>query len=172
MKLKSVRNKTIDFTAKDGEEYLKRCVKAEDYRGETDKTVLGDAFLGLKSVNDGSVDLLIVDPPYNLRKDFGGNEFKKLSFEGYAEYTEKWIAAVKPKLKPTASVYVCCDWESSLIIGEILARHFILRNRITWQREKGRGASKNWKNSMEDVFFATVGKDYVFNLDAVNREKG
>ncbi|MBQ6921549.1 MAG: site-specific DNA-methyltransferase [Clostridia bacterium] len=171
MKLKSVRNKTIDFTAKDGEEYLKRCVKAEDYRGETDKTVLGDAFLGLKSVNDGSVDLLIVDPPYNLRKDFGGNEFKKLSFEGYAEYTEKWIAAVKPKLKPTASVYVCCDWESSLIIGEILARHFILRNRITWQREKGRGASKNWKNSMEDVFFATVGKDYVFNLDAVKQRK-
>ena len=171
MKLKSERNKTIDFTAKDGEEYLKRCVKAEDYRGETDKTVLGDAFLGLKSVNDGSVDLLIVDPPYNLRKDFGGNEFKKLSFEGYAEYTEKWIAAVKPKLKPTASVYVCCDWESSLIIGEILARHFILRNRITWQREKGRGASKNWKNSMEDVFFATVGKDYVFNLDAVKQRK-
>ena len=171
MKLKSERNKTIDFTAKDGEEYLKRCVKAEDYRGETDKTVLGDAFLGLKSVKDGSVDLLIVDPPYNLRKDFGGNEFKKLSFEGYAEYTEKWIAAVKPKLKPTASVYVCCDWESSLIIGEILARHFILRNRITWQREKGRGASKNWKNSMEDVFFATVGKDYVFNLDAVKQRK-
>ena len=118
-----------------------------------------------------SVDLLIVDPPYNLDKDFHGNTFKKRGVEDYYEYTESWINAVKPKLKDTASIYVCCDWKSALAIGIVLDKHFKLRNRITWQREKGRGAKTNWKNSMEDVFFATVSDKYTFNLDAVKQRK-
>ena len=53
----------------------------------------------------------------------------------------------------------------------ILSKKLILRNRITWQREKGRGAKKNWKNSMEDIFFLTVSDEYTFNLDAVKQRK-
>ena len=169
--MKSLRNKTIDFPLEDGGKYLSKCIRAEDYRGETDVIVSGDAFTALQVVKEQSVDLLIVDPPYNLCKDFGGNRFKKLGEEDYAAYTEKWIDAVKPKLKPTASVYVCCDWESAIVIGEILRKRFILRNRITWEREKGRGAKRNWKNSMEDVFFATVGDEYTFNLGAVKQRR-
>ncbi len=169
--MKSERNKTIDFSVSDGEKYLKRCYAAQSYDGKQNAVVIGDAFIAIDRVKDCSVDLLIVDPPYNLFKDFGGNSFKKLGLEDYALYTEKWIAAVKPKLKPTASVYVCCDWESAIVIGGILQKRFILRNRITWEREKGRGAKRNWKNSMEDVFFATVGKDYTFNLDAVKQRR-
>ncbi len=169
--MKSERNKTIDFSLSDGEKYLSKCVLSENYNGETDFTVIGDVFTAINKVKDCSVDLLIVDPPYNLFKDFGGKSFKKLGKEEYALYTEKWINAVIPKLKPTASVYVCCDWESAIVIGAVLNNHFILRNRITWQREKGRGAKRNWKNSMEDIFFATVGKDYTFNLDAVKQRR-
>lgn len=43
----------------------------------------------------------------------------------------------------------------------------VVRNRITWEREKGRGALTNWKNSSEDIWFCTVGNDYQFNVDAV-----
>ena len=169
--MKSARNKTIDFSVDDGKEYLDKCYKAENYKGETDVVVLGDVFSALERVKDNSVDLLIVDPPYNLFKNFGGNSFKKLNSEKYAEYTNEWIDAVIPKLKPTASVYVCCDWESAIVIGEILQKRFVLRNRITWEREKGRGAKRNWKNSMEDIFFATVGEEYTFNLDAVKQRR-
>ena len=169
--MKSERNKTIDFLLSDGERYFKNCLSAENYNGETDCIVAGDAFSAIEKVKDNSVDLLIVDPPYNLFKDFGGNRFKKLGEKEYALYTEKWIKAVMPKLKPTASVYVCCDWESALVIGVILRKYFILRNRITWQREKGRGAKRNWKNSMEDVFFATCGDNYAFNLNAVKQRR-
>jgi site-specific DNA-methyltransferase (adenine-specific) len=42
-----------------------------------------------------------------------------------------------------------------------------VRNRITWEREKGRGARHNWKNASEDIWFCTVGDDYVFNVDDV-----
>ena len=166
--MKSGRNKTIDFSLEEGKKYLDNCVNVENMGDfPVNKTVNGDTFAVLKKLRDECVDLLIVDPPYNLYKDFNGNGFKKTDNESYADYTEKWIEAVRPKLKKTASVYVCSDWKSSIVIGEILEKHFVLRNRITWQREKGRGAAKNWKNSMEDVFFATVGEDYRFNLSEV-----
>ena len=170
--MKSTRNKTIDFPLEVAGEYLNLCVK-ESAVSEIpiNSIVVGDAYKALDKVKDNSVDLLIVDPPYNLDKDFHGNGFKKQDNQKYAEYTEEWIEAVKPKLKESASIYVCCDWKSALVIGSILDKHFILRNRITWQREKGRGAKANWKNSMEDVFFATVSNDYTFNLDAVKVRK-
>lgn len=170
--MKSERNKTIDFPLEVADEYLSFCVKEEQVAEiAPNSIVIGDAFNALEKVKDKSVDLLIVDPPYNLDKNFHGNGFKKQNNQQYAEYTEKWLLAVKGKLKDTASLYVCCDWKSALVIGGILDEHFILRNRITWQREKGRGAKTNWKNSMEDVFFATVSNDYTFNLDAVKVRK-
>ena len=170
--MKSERNKTIDFTLEEGKIYLKNCIDADKIKDNpVNKTVLGDTFTALKNLPDKSVDLLIVDPPYNLFKNFHGNGFNKISDEKYFEYTEKWIDAVKPKLKDTASVYVCCDWKSALVIGPVIDKHFILRNRITWEREKGRGAKSNWKNSMEDIFFATVTDNYTFNLDAVKVRK-
>ena len=85
----------------------------------------------------------------------------------YEEYTKKWISLIYPILKQNGSIYVCCDWESSLIIGNVLSDFFDIKNRITWQREKGRGAKSNWKNGMEDIWFCTKGNDYTFNLDKV-----
>lgn len=170
--MKSERNKTIDFSLEEGKEFLDNCIDVNKVKEIPEcVTVLGDAYLALEKIKDKSVDLLIVDPPYNLDKDFHGNVFSKRRDADYAIYTEKWIKAVKNKLKDTASVYVCCDWKSALVIGGIVDEHFILRNRITWQREKGRGAKANWKNSMEDIFFATVSDKYTFNLDAVKQRK-
>ena len=170
--MKSQRNKTIDFSLEEGKEYLERVVVEKEVTDiKTNSTVCGDSFRALKKIPDKSVDLLIVDPPYNLDKDFHGNGFRKTRDDKYAAYTEKWINAVKPKLKDTASIYVCCDWRSGMVIGNLINEHFILRNRITWQREKGRGAKFNWKNSMEDIYFATVSDKFTFNLDAVKQRK-
>ena len=79
--------------------------------------------------------------------------------------------AVKPLLKKDGSIYICCDWKTSLIVGTVIEEFFQVRNRITWQREKGRGASANWKNSMEDIWFATNSSDYKFHLDNVKIRK-
>ncbi len=170
--MKSKRNKTIDFPIDKADKYLSKCAKVSAAaKLEPNVIAIGDAFDALKKIKDRSVDLLIVDPPYNLSKDFHGKTFKKMDGEKYAEYTRAWISAVLPKLKETASVYVCCDWISSLEIGKLIAENFILRNRITWEREKGRGAKSNWKNSMEDIFFATVSDKYTFNLEAVKQRR-
>lgn len=169
---KSSRNKTIDFPLEKAGKYLQLCKTEKDISIiEPNSIVIGDVYSALNKIENQTVDLLIVDPPYNLDKAFHGNKFKKLDDSEYAKYTEQWIKAILPKLKKTASVYVCCDWKSSLVIGSLLAKYFILRNRITWQREKGRGAKANWKNSMEDIFFATVSDEYTFNIEAVKQRK-
>lgn len=171
MKTKAARNKTIDISIEEGLQYSERLIRAIPPECPlsfvTDKTLLGDCFSILPSLPKRSIDLLIVDPPYNLTKNYHGKQFKKVSDETYEEFTESWIAAVRPLLKDTASIYVCCDWQSSPIIGLTLKKHFKLQNRITWQREKGRGAKQNWKNGMEDIWFATVSNQYTFNADAV-----
>lgn len=168
--MKAGRNKTIDLSVEEGKSYLDRCIsisKPTDLQSVINKTILGDTFSILPLLPTKFVDLLIADPPYNLDKNFNGKKFKKTSDEMYEEYTESWIKSVLPLLKEDATVYVCCDWQSSPIIGKVLKKYFYIQNRITWQREKGRGALSNWKNGLEDIWFATVSKHYTFNVDKV-----
>ena len=169
--MKSERNKTIDISVEEGREYLDRCVRVVEkasLEDILDKTIIGDTFEVMPQFPEGFADLLIVDPPYNLSKDFNGKKFKKTSDDVYEEYTEKWVKSVLPLLSENASVYVCCDWASGSAIERVLKRYFHIQNRITWQREKGRGALSNWKNGMEDIWFATrLAKKYTFNADAV-----
>lgn len=130
-------------------------------------TLWGDCLQAIPSLPTGFVDLLILDPPYNLTKDFNGCKFTKGEVETYTRWLDEVISALKPLLKPTASVYICGDWFSSLSIFSVAVAHFVVRNRITWEREKGRGAKANWKNASEDIWFCTLSEDYTFNLDTV-----
>ena len=167
---KSPRNKTIDTGLEEGREYLNKCLRTDDVQKGAeliDSVICADMFGVCPFIPEGSADLMIVDPPYNLTKDYNGESFLKKKPGEYEEYTRRWIEATKHVLKEDGSLYVCCDWESSLIIGRLLRDYYTVRNRITWQREKGRGARANWKNSMEDIWFATNSDSYTFNLDDI-----
>lgn len=169
-KQKALRNKTIDITVDQGQKCLNHCINIEKKVELTefeDRLILGDTFSVLPFLPDSFSDLVIADPPYNMDKEFSGDKFRKMSDEDYAGYTEKWIKEMKRIMKNNASIYVCCDWKSSNIIEQILRKYFIMQNRITWQREKGRGALRNWKNGMEDIWFATNSESYTFNINAV-----
>ena len=173
-KKRAPRNRTMTLTAKEKKLYLKECLTFEDnisinqYRNAL---IHGDLLKSKGNFPNQFVDLLIVDPPYNMNKDFNLNRFKRLSDNDYAEFTEKWLAAILPTLKKTATVYVCCDWQCSPIIFSICKKYLKVRNRITWEREKGRGASANWKNCSEDIWFFTVGNSYTFNADVVRLKR-
>ena len=168
---KAPRNKTIDTPLSAGGAYLERCVTVErpldSIEELRDRTVLGDSFAVLPLLPGACADLVIADPPYNLTKSYNGSVFAEKPAEEYEAYTRRWLTLVSPLLRQGGSLYVCCDWKTSLIIGRVLGDFFTVRNRITWQREKGRGAGANWKNSLEDIWFATKGEGYTFNLDAV-----
>jgi site-specific DNA-methyltransferase (adenine-specific) len=136
-----------------------------------DRVFCQDVFTAFPHLPDGFVDLLFADPPYNLTKSFNDRRFKKTSFELYAEWLDSWLSQTVRLLKPTASVYICGDWESSAAIHRVGEKYFIPRNRITWEREKGRGAKSNWKKCSEDIWFFTVSDDYYFDVEAVRLKR-
>ena len=171
---KSPRNQTLGVTPEEGKKYLKACLTLSEKSEPKDlenKVVFQDMLEALKLLPDNFVDLLLVDPPYNLTKQYGDNKFSKIQDNDYEVWLETWITEVKRCLKPDASIYVCTDWQSSKMVQNVLERHFKIRNRITWEREKGRGAKANWKNCSEDIWFCTVSNDYYFDVDAVKLKR-
>ncbi len=112
-------------------------------------------------------DLLLLDPPYNLNKAFNGQKFTRQTVETYTQWLDEIVTRFIPLLKPSASIYICGDWFSSASIFTVASSHFIIRNRITWEREKGRGSRTNWKNASEDIWFCTLSENYTFNVEAV-----
>ena len=125
--MKAGRNKTIDMSVEEGACYLERCItitESTTIDKIIDKTILGDTFYVLKNLPSNFVDLLIVDPPYNLNKDFHGQKFRKATDDDYEEYTELWVRTVFPSLKDNASIYVCCDWNSSSSVRRVLKKYF------------------------------------------------
>lgn len=154
----SSRNKTLRLSASD-----RRQIRPLSFGGrwETDRVYVADALKGMKVLPSGVVDLVFADPPYNFGKDFGNNRDRR---RDYPAWTNSWIREAARVLRNGGSMYVCAPWEHSALMQMALSRHLVVRNRITWKRDKGRGAKRNWKNNMEDVWFATKGKDYSFRL--------
>ena len=171
---RSPRNRTIALSADECQKMAQR-LKYLDAPSEKEsiigKTICQDVFEALPYLPSHFVDLLIVDPPYNLNKSFNGNAFKSVTSEEYSGWIESWIVPLRRTLKPNASLYVCSDWRSSASIYPVLDRYFFVQNRITWEREKGRGALRNWKNCLEDIWFCTVSKEYVFNVEDVKLKR-
>jgi len=169
-KSKAPRNRTIELGRgevkglQSGLLFEAEIDKADEIRN---KIICGDAFSVLDKLSAASFDLLFADPPYNLTKTFGRENFRELTSDDYEAWLDSWLSLCLPLLKPTASVYICGDWRSSAAIQQVGSKYFKLQNRITWEREKGRGAKANWKNSAEDIWFFTVSDKFTFNLDAV-----
>ena len=166
----SKRNKTIrltDVEIADLEQSLLIAGHNLSVDEITDKLILGDILDAAKYFPRSFANLLFLDPPYNRYKTFNENAFSKMTHQQYAEYLDSFIPMLIPALRSNASVYVCGDWSSSASIITVLEKYFIVRNRITWEREKGRGSKRNWKNNTEDIWYCTLSKDYTFNFEAV-----
>jgi site-specific DNA-methyltransferase (adenine-specific) len=168
-KRRAPRNRTLEVPENEADALRQRLLSVENLRtaDSLDRTILGDCFEAFAVLPKAAVDLLILDPPYNLAKKFGDNAFSRMPVEDYTGWLRRLFACVTPLLKPSATVYVCGDWLTSASIFAAASEHFIVRNRITWEREKGRGALANWKSASEDIWFCTVSERFTFNVDAV-----
>jgi site-specific DNA-methyltransferase (adenine-specific) len=174
-KKRASRNRTLTVSELERTRLKKRLFfppKGEMKLSEiTNKTICGNVFEMIDLLPLEFADLLILDPPYNLTKDFHGLKFSKTNDEAYLEYLQSWFPKIIKTLKPNGSVYICGDWKSAFCLYHIMRDFMIIRNRITWQREKGRGAKANWKNAAEDIWFGTKGEEYYFNVDAVKQKR-
>ena len=171
---KAPRNRTLFLTQEDKIRLKPRLIEVNNtvsLSQVVNHTINQNLFDVLDLLPENSVDLLFTDPPYNISKTFNDRSFKQLDIDEYQNWLDQWISKLPRLLKQTASFYICGDWRSSPCIFYTLRKYFKIRNRITFEREKGRGAKTNWKNSHEDIWFCTVSDSYTFNVDAVKVKK-
>lgn len=174
MNQRAPRNRTLTCDDDELKELRSRLLTIDDSVSvETveNQIVNGDAIECLSRLPLGFVDLAVIDPPYNLSKTYGSSRFKKVSGQDYETWFREFLELLIPRLSDHASVYICSDWKTSVLIGPILCDFFSVQNRITWEREKGRGAKRNWKNNTEDIWFCTRTEQYVFNVDDVKLKR-
>ena len=168
--VKSQRNRTLSCDERELAELSGRLLtlSAPAAVGDIENNMIHqDIFEAAPRLPSGFVDMMFLDPPYNRTKNFNGGVFAEKKKGDYAAWFEKAVRAVRHVLKADASVYVCADWQTSVIIAPVLEKYFQVKNRITWERDKGRGAKFNWKNNAEDIWFCAVGGGYFFNVDSV-----
>ena len=174
-KERAANNRTLTLEPQEIEGLRNRLLTESNISLETDivnRTLNGDILKMLEFVPENFADLIIIDPPYNLSKNFNGMKFASRSQESYDEYLAAWFPQVCRKLKSDGSLYMCGDWKCTSSLQRALEKELTVLNRITWQREKGRGAKSNWKNGMEDIWFAVKNPDeYYFDVEAVKMKR-
>lgn len=174
-KERAKNNRTLTLSIEEIESLKCKLATEETLKENPDvlnKTLNGDVLKMLEFVPDNFADLIIIDPPYNLTKNFNGFKFNSRSDESFDEYLATWFPQVCKKLKPNGSLYMCGDWKCTSSLQRAIEKELSILNRITWQREKGRGAKSNWKNGMEDIWFAVKNpKDYYFDVESVKMKR-
>lgn len=168
------RNRTLTCTPEELRELSKailRVEKAVDRQAIDCQLIEGDFFEIAAYLPNQFIDLIILDPPYNLTKNYNGNCFRRLDKNSYTLWFQDIIELLIPMMKPSATMYVCSDWKTSTLVLPVLEERLFVRNRITWEREKGRGAKRNWKNNTEDIWFCTNSNNYYFDVDAVKLKR-
>lgn len=165
------RNRTLSLSEQDVKSLTPLLVHKNDLEqggSFVNKTINEKLTDVLPLLPDQFADLIIIDPPYNLTKDFETIKFNATNESKYIEYLNEWLPVVVRKLKPDGSLYMCGDWRCTAAMQKVISQHLTILNRITWQRDKGRGSTKNWKNNMEDIWFAVCNpRKYYFNSEAV-----
>ncbi len=163
-------NKTITLAQEEINSYSKKLINLKQKvkpKQIKDKIILQNTEEAIDYLPDNFVDLMFIDPPYNLYKKFNSSSFKSMKGLEYENWIESWLSKLTRTLKDSASVYICGDWKSSNAVLNVGMKYLIVRNRITWEREKGRGAKMNWKNCSEDIWFFTKSDNFTFNLQDI-----
>jgi len=151
------------------------------------KIILGDAFKVLQKIDDESVDMVFIDPPYFLQlpnnKELKrwtvntvvegvNDEWDKFSsFEEYDEFIKKLLTEVKRVMKPQATIWVIATYHSIFRIGKIMQDlgYWILNN-VIWVKTN---PMPNWlgvrfTNATETLIWAVKdkkAKKYTFNKE-------
>lgn len=122
-----------------------------------------------QNIPDNSVDLIFVDPPYNIDKRFREFRDKWPSEEVYVEWCYKWLSLCIDKLKSAGSMYVMASTQSIPYIDIFLRSKITIQGRIVWSYDSSGAQAKNYYGSMYEpiLFCVRDPKNYTFNADDI-----
>ncbi len=132
------------------------------------KILWADCIDALQSIEDGSVDLIFADPPYNIGKNFNGRK-DKYGHNEYLEWAYKWLALCVTKLKKNGSLYVMTSTQYMPYFDIFLRDKMHILGRLVWSYDSSGVQAKNYYGSMyEPILYAVKDKDdYTFNADEI-----
>ncbi|MBD2199319.1 MULTISPECIES: DNA-methyltransferase [Calothrix] len=134
------------------------------YAHENGELWQGDAIEWLCSLNTESVDLVIADPPYNIKKAEWDN-FE--SQEAYVQWSIIWIEQVSRILKPTGSFYICGFSEILADIKLPASRFFKGCRWLIWHYKNKANLANDWGRSHESILHFRKSKDFYMNIENV-----
>jgi adenine-specific DNA-methyltransferase len=141
----------------------------EGFGNERHKILCGDVVETLEKIQDSSIDLIFVDPPYNIGKNFNGHKDKWKSDESYLEWCYQWLDLCVRKLKPNGSFYVMTSTQFMPFFDIYLRKKVEILSRICWYYDSSGVQAKNYYGSMyEPILFCVKDKEnYTFNANEI-----
>nr|WP_202391527.1 site-specific DNA-methyltransferase [Helicobacter saguini] len=121
-------------------------------------------------MQDNSIDLAIIDPPYNLNVDKSSNAWDTFKTQkDFLDFSFAWIDKMLPKLKKTGSFYIFNTPFNAALFLNHLQDKAVFQNWITWYKKDGFAASKRrFNNNQESILFYTMcEKGYYFDFDSI-----
>ncbi len=144
----------------------------ECYQSEFAKIYRADCLVALNDVQDGSVDLIFADPPYNIGKKFADFHDSWASDREYAQWCYRWLELCIDKLKPNGSLYVMASTQAMPYIDLWLRDRLVILSRIVWHYDSsGVQAKKHYGSLYEPILFAVKNPaSYTFNVSDIEVE--
>lgn len=129
----------------------------------------GDALKILKSIPNKSINLIFVDPPYNIGKNFNGYKDKWESDEKYLNWCYEWIDLCIQKLKDNGAIYLMGATQFIPYFDIFLRNKMHILSRIVWHYDSSGVQAKKFFGSLyEPILFAVKDKDnYIFNANEI-----
>ncbi len=135
----------------------------KNIKGLINKITCGDAVEGLKKIPDNSCDVVIIDPPYNIGKDFGNN-IDRMEMVDYVRWCKSWIEESIRVMKPTGTMFI---YGFSEILAHLSVEIPIKKRWLIWHYTNKNVASLDfWQRSHESIICAWKNNP-LFNRDAV-----
>jgi site-specific DNA-methyltransferase (adenine-specific) len=128
-----------------------------------------DVFEGLNSITNESVDLIFIDPPYNIGKDFITTKDKWETDEDYLNWSYKWIDLCIEKLKRNGSLYIMTSTQNMPYFDIYIRQKMVVLSRIAWYYDSSGVQAKKYFGSLyEPILFCVKDeKNYCFNANEI-----
>jgi site-specific DNA-methyltransferase (adenine-specific) len=134
------------------------------------RIIQGDSLEALSNeVCDNSIDLIFVDPPYNIGKNFNGHKDKWATDEDYLNWCYKWIDLCIRKLKPNGSMYIMTSTQFMPFFDIFIRKKMTILSRLVWYYDSSGVQAKNYFGSMYEpiLFCVKNSENYTFNADQI-----
>ncbi|WP_199246476.1 adenine-specific DNA-methyltransferase [[Phormidium] sp. ETS-05] len=139
---------------------------AEKYESEGNLIFWGDALQVLsEEIASESVDLIFLDPPYNIGKKFADFHDKWESEAEYISWAYQWLDECMRVLKPDGTMYVMASTQAMPYFDLYLRQKLTILSRIVWYYDSsGVQARKYFGSLYEPILYCVKDKNnYIFN---------